>query len=221
MKIFNLGECAAAFGAAALILGAASASQATVILTSGNQSGLTNIHGAGGHQTGNSVFGTVGTGGTGVTWSSSDTISTIGSGHAFIDGVGKKGEFDAISIYLTSYAYGFTDLNFNLQKPAKASNFNSQIKVYDLSNILIATFVMNITNGNNKGYLHGDAGEVFSKVEFLSGASGEFSSARQFDMKLAPTPVTGVPEPTTWALMISGFGLAGAALRRKRSTAAA
>ena len=26
-----------------------------------------------------------------------------------------------------------------------------------------------------------------------------------------------VPEPTTWALMISGFGLAGAALRRRRT----
>lgn len=31
----------------------------------------------------------------------------------------------------------------------------------------------------------------------------------------------GVPEPATWALMISGFGLAGAALRRRRAVAAA
>ena len=30
-----------------------------------------------------------------------------------------------------------------------------------------------------------------------------------------------VPEPATWALMISGFGLAGGALRRRRSLAAA
>jgi hypothetical protein len=30
----------------------------------------------------------------------------------------------------------------------------------------------------------------------------------------------GVPEPTTWALMIGGFGLAGAALRRRRAAAA-
>lgn len=29
----------------------------------------------------------------------------------------------------------------------------------------------------------------------------------------------GVPEPTSWALMISGFGLAGAALRHRRATA--
>jgi hypothetical protein len=34
-------------------------------------------------------------------------------------------------------------------------------------------------------------------------------------------PVSGgVPEPAAWALMITGFGLAGAALRRRRITAA-
>ena len=32
--------------------------------------------------------------------------------------------------------------------------------------------------------------------------------------------VAGVPEPATWGLMISGFGLAGAALRRRRAAVA-
>lgn len=34
-------------------------------------------------------------------------------------------------------------------------------------------------------------------------------------------PQTAVPEPATWALMIAGFGLAGAALRRSRQAATA
>lgn len=32
---------------------------------------------------------------------------------------------------------------------------------------------------------------------------------------------TGVPEPSTWALMIAGFGLAGASIRARRTAAAA
>jgi hypothetical protein len=31
----------------------------------------------------------------------------------------------------------------------------------------------------------------------------------------------GVPEPASWALMIGGFGLAGAALRRRKALVAA
>jgi len=37
---------------------------------------------------------------------------------------------------------------------------------------------------------------------------------------LTLTPPTLVPEPATWALMIAGFGMAGAVLRRKRALAA-
>jgi len=35
----------------------------------------------------------------------------------------------------------------------------------------------------------------------------------------APPPSGGVPEPASWALMIAGFGLAGAALRRRSALA--
>lgn len=34
---------------------------------------------------------------------------------------------------------------------------------------------------------------------------------------VADPPMAAVPEPTTWSLMIGGFGLAGAAVRRRRS----
>ena len=38
---------------------------------------------------------------------------------------------------------------------------------------------------------------------------------RRTTVSVAP----GIPEPSTWAVMITGFGLAGAALRRRRRVA--
>ena len=49
-----------------------------------------------------------------------------------------------------------------------------------------------------------------------SGGDGNYGIAEaQFLVGAATTPV---PEPATWALMIIGFGLAGAALRRRQRT---
>jgi len=42
-----------------------------------------------------------------------------------------------------------------------------------------------------------------------------------FTLSNVTSPVGGVPEPATWGLMITGFGMAGATLRRRRSAAAA
>lgn len=55
---------------------------------------------------------------------------------------------------------------------------------------------------------------------FSLGTSGWAGGNLQFDNVVLDAPViSGVPEPTTWALMITGFGLAGTALRRRRRQA--
>ncbi len=40
------------------------------------------------------------------------------------------------------------------------------------------------------------------------------------DVSVLAAPVSAVPEPASWALMLTGFGLAGAALRRRRAVVA-
>jgi len=46
------------------------------------------------------------------------------------------------------------------------------------------------------------------------------STGNSFEVdNLATTPISPIPEPATWAMMITGFGLVGASLRRRRSVA--
>ena len=70
----------------------------------------------------------------------------------------------------------------------------------------------------------------------VTGAQGDYSvtidpiitlapgfAAQGYTLLVAPDaqpPVLGVPAPATWALTIAGFGLSGAALRRRRAAAA-
>lgn len=62
--------------------------------------------------------------------------------------------------------------------------------------------------------VYGTAGETFNSITLTS-------SSNSFEIDNLATSVSGVPEPGAWALMITGFGLAGASLRRRRATVAA
>lgn len=85
-----------------------------------------------------------------------------------------------------------------------------------------------IENGNYSGRW---ASADFSKLVFDVGpgtytfdiiASVGLSSINGVDVRLDTRPgrqTPGVPEPTTWALLIAGFGLAGGSLRRRRTAA--
>lgn len=70
--------------------------------------------------------------------------------------------------------------------------------------------------GLSFGTAFGDVdGNLNSTFGEFSGYVPTFIHANFINSALVPTGAT-VPEPATWALMISGFGLAGAALRRRR-----
>ena len=56
--------------------------------------------------------------------------------------------------------------------------------------------------------------------QYLGGSGGGGGSPMRTTF-LLHAPAGGVPEPASWALMIAGFGLAGAALRQRGKTALA
>lgn len=74
--------------------------------------------------------------------------------------------------------------------------------------------------GCGDGFLFDTLGTLFGVPVYSSGhsfgARGELYSASSWSLSAAT-----VPEPASWALMITGFGLVGSALRRRRVAATA
>jgi hypothetical protein len=75
-------------------------------------------------------------------------------------------------------------------------------------NAFTATFTGANYAANLTGY-----GHVHSGIKFIT-ETGKYGTNRAHQS----FAVAAVPEPATWAVMITGFGMAGAALRRRRGT---
>jgi hypothetical protein len=84
-------------------------------------------------------------------------------------------------------------------------------------------------NPHSNGFFAGGYTDVFVPLNLSNGVntiefiySGASQGLGDEGWGLERILVTGgVPEPATWALMLSGFGLAGVALRRRRTMVAA
>lgn len=101
-------------------------------------------------------------------------------------------------------------------------NFAGAFSANDTSpnSVDIAAYVSGVSQiANARGAFNFDTAlTAGQKVSFAVGAAGNYtydSTGLALNVT-GPDPVGGVPEPTSWALMILGFGGAGAALRRRR-----
>jgi len=83
---------------------------------------------------------------------------------------------------------------------------------------LVATIVWLSDSSSANNYAFGGiiSDQLITRFTFVSTLGGRLNTG--IDNIVAGAP-GGVPEPSTWALMIAGFGLAGAGLRRRRLTA--
>lgn len=108
-----------------------------------------------------------------------------------------------------------------------SSSNNAFINVYDGLNgtgTVLATLSLanQYSNGCNNGYCNWTPiGVTFAGTAHSVDFGGGDNNVGYDDITLGSAKAGGgaVPEPATWALMISGFGLAGVALRRRRSVA--
>ncbi len=78
-----------------------------------------------------------------------------------------------------------------------------------------------LTNGGAGVFVAAfDDTDTFTQVTFWGDGFGEalYAGGTIRYSAIGVGTLPGVPEPTTWAMMIAGFGLAGAALRRRRAS---
>lgn len=206
----------------ALLAGAAMAvavpAQATVSFEQINNGGVNNkikAHSDASHpSTGTSVYGITDIGDNLVKFTGNTVLNiTGGSGFAQIsdNDTGDNVGWNSLTIAFDSYAYGFTGLEFSLQFEGKGS---VNVEAFFLDGSPSESFNYSPIQGNTGFLLSGNAGEVFSKVVLTSG-DNPFFQFKQAEIGIAAAPPPAVPEPATWAMMISGLGLAGAALRRR------
>lgn len=139
---------------------------------------------------------------------------TGGTGFAQIkDFSTNDGAWNSLTIGFDTYAHGFTGLEFSVQYQGSGE---LELEAFFLDGSPSQKFSYNDIGGNTGFYLSAAAGEVFSHV-VLSSGKAPFFQFKQAEIGIAAAPPP-VPEPATWAMMIGGLGLVGAAMRRRAHT---
>lgn len=123
----------------------------------------------------------------------------------------------------------FTDtFNFNMPTGIAGATISSEFSSDPLNNIDFTSVTLNGTpfNINSTGQVEFRSltglpvtnGPQQLIVTGASGGNGSFAGTLSFVLAAAGVP--GVPEPASWALMMMGFGGAGALIRVRRRAAA-
>jgi len=113
------------------------------------------------------------------------------------------------------------EISFNFSQPDFDGGVEGSTRgVFGPGNSDYAVLSWDDDNTWSFGFGNGGILKVYlTDADFGEGSRQDDSVYAKFWVETMP--VSAVPEPTTWALMIGGFGLAGAALRRQRRSAVA
>lgn len=158
---------------------------------------------------GNLAFGVTNQTNTEVTFEGIEPLVTPAMGQARLEAA--DGGFSELQFYLSTPMTGFSEVEFNINADTATSvtlNFTDQF-----GTVFSDTFALG--NGQNFFSARATNNQFITNVSFTM--NGDAADLRQ--VRIGGFAV--VPEPTTWALMIGGFGLVGAASRRRIRTAAA
>jgi len=128
---------------------------------------------------------------------------------------------DATGSILVDPTLNFSVIQFKLEGP----NGQDAGTTFDILVTFVGggtqTFLNQLLPSNSKFDIFAGLGETLSSVAFWNlrtdaGASVNFTALKQVSFDKAPN----VPEPSSWAMMLVGFGLIGAAARRRSAVRA-
>ena len=132
--------------------------------------------------------------------------STDSNGQARFDTA--DGSLDTARFFLTDGG-SFTEAEFNLFNAAQGT---SEVSI-SVNGGAAQTYT--IGNGQNFFGIRATDGDVITSISFDTNGAG-VADLRQVRVGGFAAPV---PEPATWAMMLGGFGLLGASMRRRRRAA--
>lgn len=178
-----------------------------VLFTNGATSSFNGVSGY------NEIPGTTNAGTT-VLFQGDEALTAQASGQARLTG-SADGNLDLLQIVPVAPQLGFQAIEFLLSPQTGGGpqvDFITSLFLYDQNNVEYAVSNVAFVNGNNWFSASGTNGDYITRARL------ELSGTGAADIRQIRIDGVGVvPEPAAWAMMITGFGLVGSAMRRRRA----
>jgi opacity protein-like surface antigen len=205
-----------AVSSAALAMAAVpAAATIQIFITPGAVQPAENIQFQGQAPTGNNAFGVTNQTGRKVTFVGNEPLATPSQGQARVEAA--DGGLSQLSFGLDT-GFGFKEVEFNIFGTGATAtqtvlNFTDQFGT-------VFSRTVDINNGQNFFSARALDTQFITNVSFT--LNGDVRDARQFRLGgVGPTIIDpgggAVPEPASWAMMMAGFGLIGATMRRRKA----
>lgn len=150
---------------------------------------------------------------TAVTFTGTETLDATAGGQAKITGA--DGDLTALNFFLTDPAAGMSAVEFSISGPTgkrSSEEVLATINFFDQFGVGTTITAAPLDRGQNWFAAYVTMASQISRVEINTSAG--IRDIRHVRIATA-NAVTAVPEPAAWSMLIAGFGIAGAALRRR------
>ena len=145
----------------------------------------------------------------------SDILTTPANGAARIETTEATPSLDTLEFFISQPGVlGFTAFEFNL---SNAVGDAMQMLSLTFTGSQSGTFTSTLGNGSNFFSGLATGSDFFTKISFDATGVGTRDLRQVRVSGIVTAPISAVPEPATWAMMLIGFGLIGSYMRRRKT----